>query len=1536
MDYSVTNDTGTGKKIDLLSASQGTSDNGKNDKGLTSLKQGQQVTGTVVAVGDMVTLDFDGQKVNTPKSVLGNVKTGDVKNFEVVKATGSEIQLKVLDGDNNSKRTIIKATMVKDADWDTILALKEQAAKKVNKETEYKEIKDKLDDIGSKLTEQDYKQLEKEGFPVEAFTVKGLSEAIDRIKAEAKIVLIKADGTESGEKKNYSERLKLLTSSDKAVEPSDKTTEKVRTTSAEDQKVAGEINKLAINTKTVSHEMLEIHNKGMKISDAEGNKMQESQVNKIQTAEGNKAQTSGVNKLQTAEVNKAQTAEANKLQTAEVNKTQVDEVNKAQAFEVNKAQASEVNKKQTAEVNTTQAAELNKTYPSELNKMKEAQVNNIHAAEVNKTQTSVVDKIQVSDESKSQEPEIKNVSQENSKISDETQKTKKTQEKEPDIANAVGNNTSEMKPVRRDQNNQVEGWKATMWKAAEGIRAYTGVQRNASEVGRTAKQQEIQETNKVDQAVELANPEDIKLITDKLKEANLPATTENINKIVKALNLAQAASKIDDKAVQYLISKEVEPTSENIYKACYSTTSQNVVKLPDKTWSDLSGQVKQVIKEAGYEPDETNMEAAKWLLERQLPLTAETFSYKKQLEQMATSTDKEAALNKIVDGMQKGINPKDVSLRETKVATKEKLLTDIQAIKSETITEAVKNGTELTIKKLIELQEKLQVMLGKTDATKTEIAGSAAKQEVSSANPTKPNSVETNAKNEYAATIDETKASVSSSSNLPETASTNTDTETKATTNETKATANETSTTEAKDEIQQNKETKDNAQKESSNNATQGSSYEEVRAMRQLEEIRLKMTLEAASKLEQKGIKVDTQKLSKVVDDLRDLENDYYKEHLKEADVEATEASVQTFKDTTQSIERLRYIPSYVLGSTLENRSTQTIPGLLAEGSKLQADITKAGQAYEPLMTMPNREYGDSIKKAFANSDSLLAELKVENTEQNQRAVRILGYNQMEISQESINQVKAYDLQVNTLLQNLHPAVTVRMIKEGLNPMEMPINELNQKIDQIKEEQGITSEEKFSTYLRKLEKTDGISGEERKAYIGVYRLLYNVEKSDGAALGAVIKADREVTLENLLTAVQTNKKGRLEAAINDDFGTLQSVTRDKETIAEQLSPFLGTKGQPSKGQASIEDTVKEQTEYLDRIVKQLKDEITPEKLKEVSTNTGTTQSQQTNAQTMTSSPVVSSQKGIWETIKSVSVEKLYGQLQNVAGDKDTADEVYAGRVQDIREICKNSEQAIRFLNDYHVPSTALNVVMANHIISNGESPIKKLIQLQKENKIEKGENSLKEINNLSDTLIDKQSMEDVYTGLEMDAKAALNQSYSEEKIDSRKLAELKTLGQQMRFIKTLAENEYYQIPVETDKGITNMNLTILRGTQTSGKVAVTIRSEQLGNVKAEFSLKDNTLRGFISSDNRNGLEQLQRSAGDIEKTASDNDVSLKQMDFVVQHSKDAYNYLSSNTGEDGASMNSETERTLYQIAKAIVRTVRSAENSNTDTESAVS
>ncbi len=1147
MDYSVSLEVNKDIAAGRSNSAQTAVERDKKE-GLAYLTPGQNVTGTVVSVDERVTLDFYGHKVTTSKEVLRNAVPGEKKTFKVIKASNSEVELRLLEGNMKTLRQTITALTVKDKDWETVLTQKEQAARQADKEKATKEELDKLEEISTKFTEQDYITLEKEGFAAETMSVRGLYAAIDRVK------------------------------------------------------------------------------KGKNCDD-----------------------TSAIT---------ATSANTTKLTEADLEK--------------------------------------------------------------------------------------------------------------------------------------------------------------------------------------------------RLKEENLPVTKQNIERIKKALTLSDTIVNMDDKAMKYLISREVAPTIENIYKAYYSGSAKYQEKseeLTAKEWNDLEGQVKEVIRSSGYEVNPENLSDAKWILENKLPLTEKTYTYKKELDQIRENTDPDMVLDRILEGMKNGTAPGDVTLATQTTPALEHIITALDSIQEEAVHYAVKEKLTLNIKNLTSIQEDL----------------AAGRVTLDQAEP------------------DETVVR----------------------------------------ESQDLGDTTDALERE---NTLESREYEAVKAQRQLEEIRLKMSLEAAGRLEKKGIHIETEKLEKVVEELRKLEDSYYRKLLGEVEAESTPEALQTLRVTTESVEQLRLLPTSVLGVTLTERATLTIPDILTSGSKLIADYAKAGTAYETLATVPSSEYGDSIRKAFSNMDSLLSELNIENTLANQRAVRVLGYNQMEITQEAIDQVKAYDKEVTSLIHNLHPAVTVRMIKEGINPLGMPIGELNNAIDRMKEEQGITSEDKFSNYLLKLEKENGITPEERKAYIGVYRLLYNVEKSDGAALGAVIKANQEVTLSHLLTAVQTGRRGRISAAVDDEFGMLTELGRNKESIAEQLKGFTNPMEEALDDNAQKESWREEAKNYLNRVVKQITEEISPSKLQNLQQAGGAVSGLQAIPSSVASSSTASTD--LWETIKNIPIEKLLEQLQETAETENADGGQYSQKVQEIRELCKNSEQSLRFLNDYQMTGSPQNIMIANHILSNGISPVVKLLKRQSENSSENSENKLKELNEISDTLIDKSSTNEVFRSLEAEAKEELIQVCSQETLDSSKLAELRNIGQQLTFLKDMASREFYQIPIETEKGITNMNLTILRGQGVSGRLSVSVWSKELGDIKAEFSLKEGNVKGFIACDNRSGLKRLQAKATEIEKAAKESKINIIQLDFGISgRDNENYSYQNPLDFRQSTVEDTNTERALYRFAKAIVQTVRLAENS---------
>lgn len=319
-----------------------------------------------------------------------------------------------------------------------------------------------------------------------------------------------------------------------------------------------------------------------------------------------------------------------------------------------------------------------------------------------------------------------------------------------------------------------------------------------------------------------------------------------------------------------------------------------------------------------------------------------------------------------------------------------------------------------------------------------------------------------------------------------------------------------------------------------------------ISAKKQLVEIQMRMSAQANLKLMKQGIHIELEPLDKLLGLLEREESLFHS-------TELAEVSART--------EEIKDMPAAAIGISVREawmvNRIFTLDRVYETGKSLAQTYAKAGETYEALMTAPRADLGDSIKDAFRNVDELLKESFMEPSEDNRRAVRILGYNQMEISKENIEAVKEADAMLNRVLSNLTPEKTLRMIRDGKNPMEMNLDELWDYLSQSESEAGDI--EKYSSYLYRLEQNKEILPEEKEAYIGIYRLLRQIEKGDGAAIGTVVSNKQDLNLQNLLSAVRTRKKGYVDTKVDDAFGLLEDIERNGSSISDQILNYYRQK-----------------------------------------------------------------------------------------------------------------------------------------------------------------------------------------------------------------------------------------------------------------------------------------------------------------------------------------------------------------------------------------
>jgi len=321
-----------------------------------------------------------------------------------------------------------------------------------------------------------------------------------------------------------------------------------------------------------------------------------------------------------------------------------------------------------------------------------------------------------------------------------------------------------------------------------------------------------------------------------------------------------------------------------------------------------------------------------------------------------------------------------------------------------------------------------------------------------------------------------------------------------------------------------------------------------VSANRLMNEIRLSMTVSSTYVLLKNNISVDTTELSKLVDELREAENRQFESVFGKQYVADKEKLTALLEETNSKVNDIKDMPVAMAGRFVARSVTLNV--VYSEGSELRARFEAAGQEYEKMFTEVRADLGDSIKKAFRNAGDILSEMGLEVSSANEKAVRILGYNQMSITEASIENVKSAVGKLENVINKMQPANTLRLIREGINPLEISLEELEKHLDSM--DKTDNEPERFSVFLNRLDESKMITEDERQSFIGIYRLINSIEKNDSQAVGSLINSRAEINFSNLLSAVRSGKHHGMDIQIGDDTGVIEETILKGISISEQI------------------------------------------------------------------------------------------------------------------------------------------------------------------------------------------------------------------------------------------------------------------------------------------------------------------------------------------------------------------------------------------------
>lgn len=599
-----------------------------------------------------------------------------------------------------------------------------------------------------------------------------------------------------------------------------------------------------------------------------------------------------------------------------------------------------------------------------------------------------------------------------------------------------------------------------------------------------------------------------------------------------------------------------------------------------------------------------------------------------------------------------------------------------------------------------------------------------------------------------------------------------------------------------------------------------------VTARRQLEEIRLSMTAEANYKLLKQGVSIETQPIEELIDQLKSIEDDYYKSLLSRNEMDASKENITLLKDSLEKTESIKQVPAYVLGTNQDKAATIAI--LHENGCQLKASLEKAGQAYETLMTAPRSDMGDTIQKAFQNVDDILVDLNMEASAANQRAVRILAYNGLEITRDSITQMKAADQRVQLLFDNLTPSVVMELMKKDINPLNMDVTELNQMAEAIKAELNINEEEKFSKYLWKLEQKNEISKEERAGFIGMYRMLHQVQQSDGAVIGALVHQGADITIKNLMTAVRSKKAAGLDVKMDDSTLLSSDFTKSELSITEQI-----------------------ETAYQSDCAKEAYHRVTPDATGQVMAENN------------------------WEEL---TPEQLLWKLKETQNTTEHEKEYLNHQMNEFIKLKDVESSVLQMLTKYEMPVTAYNILAANKMINKRSQVFNQLFNSDiSPEELDLDEIKQKIFKDFAEAVKTPEDMAKAQEALADTAENVMKRMMESENVESLDIRNLKILRQEIAISTEMSKEENYAIPVLISGEAANVSLKIVRGTRDKGKVDIFFETSGLSKVSAQIKITENKVTGIIASDLQDSLDLIkdkEREFADILALNGTYDVEL--------------------------------------------------------------
>lgn len=649
--------------------------------------------------------------------------------------------------------------------------------------------------------------------------------------------------------------------------------------------------------------------------------------------------------------------------------------------------------------------------------------------------------------------------------------------------------------------------------------------------------------------------------------------------------------------------------------------------------------------------------------------------------------------------------------------------------------------------------------------------------------------------------------------------------------------------------------------------------YGDITARRQLEEIRLRMTAEINVKLLKSGFAIDTAPMEELVEALKQAETELAKQYFP-GDAEAVE-KYRSFTQTNDVMSEIPGLPAQILGPFVEGQATATLKEFHGEGRALQDTYKRAQEEYETLMTAPRGDLGDSIRKAFANVDDILQDLGLKLTEENRRVARILGYNRMAMTVENIGAVRAADEQVRNVVEKMTPAAVMKMIRDGVNPLEKSFDELEDYFEELPEEYREASES-YGRFLHGLEKSHAVTEEERAGYIGIFRLIRQIEKGDGAAVGVLVNTRAELHFSNLLSAVRSGKVKSLDKKVTDELGAVIELECRGESISDQIARgFVRKVGEVL---TEVSYSGEAEKEYNNALLEEIRESAQAD-----------------------GDSVALLQRGEL----TASAENLMAAQALVHGTEDiyaaAGGKKEAARSADAREISGPVKTA----------GTPAAAGAAGQLGTAGAAGAENAAGTA-----ETADGEVVRSLELWQRLEEKDSFREAYTAVVEEAVSEVEEASFDEAETSLDVRRMQLIHKQLTVVSHLAQQEEYIVPMYIGDSLSRVHLTFNRGGEQKNTVQISIHMDSGESLDASLSLENGTVHGIFTGKTEEEVMKWRQTADTFREEAEQN-WTVGELHIVT-----ADRAVPGAGATAGSSAEKVDNAELYRVAKVLLRAAK--------------